>query len=380
MRLLLALLLALGLWAGQSAAQPVSTFVQAIAASGGSSVINNIQYGSVTISAATSATTTITSVNTSNAILFPLGYTSTHNATTGYEQGSPRLELTNATTVTAYLNTTNTGETVVANFVVVEFASGNVNSIQAGSFTLASGSTSTTQTITSVGSCSIAINLGWTINGSGMSSVQQAMGLELTNSTTLTGYKDQTSNAITVGYMVADLGAAICTSATNYKKVLSGNTSATWTQTLSPTVTANNALLIFNGCTAGSGASNFPSWGTYTTLTNGSTVTGTRTTTGSLSQNCLFMVWDIPGSVLNSAAQEGLADTKTNPSVTNTITSVSTTKTVLTDNGIAPAASAVLQTVRQRTTLTNATTVTTQAIAQGGSSSITTDWRLVEFK
>jgi len=80
------------------------------------SVTKSVQYGSVTITTGTSNTATITSVDTTKAVLITLGSScDIDNATY-----TPRATLTNATTVTA-TRVGSGGQTTVTSFVVVEF-------------------------------------------------------------------------------------------------------------------------------------------------------------------------------------------------------------------------------------------------------------------
>lgn len=83
--------------------------------------INSIQQGSVSVSSvaesgSSSNTATISSVTTSKAICLLSGHTSTK------ADGYAAVELTNATTVTAYVRNQGVGTaTIVAYFTVIEF-------------------------------------------------------------------------------------------------------------------------------------------------------------------------------------------------------------------------------------------------------------------
>lgn len=84
----------------------------------GKSVIKSIQYGVVVISTGTSATATITSVNTAKAVVLNLGSFSSGAATS--TQVLAGLTLTNGTTVTANRGLS-TSENTDVYFCVVEF-------------------------------------------------------------------------------------------------------------------------------------------------------------------------------------------------------------------------------------------------------------------
>jgi hypothetical protein len=89
----------------------------------GSSPIKSIQRGTITIPAnATSATATITSVNTSKTMINFLGY----NHDTAYTSYSPnivvpRITLTNSTTVTATKGTSHFASVTIVSYEVIEF-------------------------------------------------------------------------------------------------------------------------------------------------------------------------------------------------------------------------------------------------------------------
>lgn len=108
-----------------SAALTVSDIIAALRAG---SIVKSIQYGTVTIdpSAATSATATIASVNTSRALLIGLGFSASDDATetiVNYVKALPRITLSNATTVTLTTAQVNGGKItgITQSFVVVEF-------------------------------------------------------------------------------------------------------------------------------------------------------------------------------------------------------------------------------------------------------------------
>lgn len=82
--------------------------------------IKSIQRGTITVSAATSNTATITSVDTTKTLISKLGSTTTVSVAS-YEPGRSecRVELTNATTVTAYKNTST--DSITVGYQVVEY-------------------------------------------------------------------------------------------------------------------------------------------------------------------------------------------------------------------------------------------------------------------
>jgi hypothetical protein len=91
------------------------------------SPIKSIQRGTITIAAsATTGTATISSVNTGKSVLHLLGWTQTYeqSATSGthrYPRMFPRIALTDATTVTATRNSSDSAETVTVSYEVIEY-------------------------------------------------------------------------------------------------------------------------------------------------------------------------------------------------------------------------------------------------------------------
>lgn len=114
-----------------------------------SSLVASVQMGTITISAGTSNTATISSVTTTNSAVHMLGFiqslTSFH-----FDLNTPVLALTNSTTVTATLINGRSG-TVVVGYLVVEFQGSALNqSTQPFATTWTNTLGSTVQVITSV--------------------------------------------------------------------------------------------------------------------------------------------------------------------------------------------------------------------------------------
>jgi len=82
--------------------------------------VQSIQRGTIAVVSATSNTATINSVDTAKSIVFFGGQTSNDTDTF---QGvfNARAELTNATTVTAFLGASNDTDTVTVPYQVLEF-------------------------------------------------------------------------------------------------------------------------------------------------------------------------------------------------------------------------------------------------------------------
>lgn len=83
--------------------------------------IRSVQKGTITIANAnTSNTATISSVNTAKAFVLFGGHTGT-DATYSLSQGVPKLDLTNATTVTANRDAQAATQSLTVSYTVVEF-------------------------------------------------------------------------------------------------------------------------------------------------------------------------------------------------------------------------------------------------------------------
>ena len=148
---------------------------------GASSLIQSIQYGTVSVSGTTSGTATITAVDTADSMLVFMGQSCT-DTTSFFERGNVGLSLTNSTTVTATKAGSNSN--IVAGFCVVEFYPGVVKSVQRGS----RAGFNATSTITEVNTGKVwVMHLGYVgVVGNTYFPEYDAVRCELTNSTTLT--------------------------------------------------------------------------------------------------------------------------------------------------------------------------------------------------
>ena len=126
---------------------------------GASSLVKSVQYGTVSTTGV-SGTSSITQVNTANAILVLLGQGQDDNSSSTPGDGLCRIALTNATTVTLTRGTANNTGTRTCVFAVIEFNPGLLRSVQYGAITIASGS-SNTATVTGVNTAkSLLLHLG----------------------------------------------------------------------------------------------------------------------------------------------------------------------------------------------------------------------------
>lgn len=321
-------------------------------AAGGVSYINSVQQVSITIATgATSGTATITSVDTSRTILIPQGQTCTVTTDTAANFNLARIELTNATTITAYRNTSSAADTVTVNCAVVECTSNLVSSVQYGTISISSA-TSATGTITSVNlTRSCVISLGGTTSGSNLP--QSQPGVSLTNATTVTAFRG-TSGTTVAGFVVVEFQAAAIQSV---QQVTDSYASANTTnsKTIS-SVTQGNTVLFWGGQTSAN--SGITSGFNTLQLTSATNVDAVRigTQTGAIVP--YYTVVEFVAGVMASSAQRGTIDLSgTGETATATITSISTTKGFASCLGGRSSGGAAGR-IQQRLTLTNATTIT----------------------
>ncbi len=159
--------------------------------------VKSIQAFSITIgSSSTSNTATITSVDTTWSHIVFNGEEG--GDATDIRIGLARLDLTNSTTVTATRAAQNGTRSLTVKGMVVEWEPDSVKSVQQLSITVSAGSSSNTATITSVDTTKSVIFHAGNTGGSSteIRSAQASMGL--TNATTVTASRANTTNALTV--------------------------------------------------------------------------------------------------------------------------------------------------------------------------------------
>ena len=162
-------------------------------------VLKNIQRGTISTSGA-SNTATITSVDTNNALARLIGCSISSGTAA---QSFSRIDLTNATTVTAVINSSG-GGTFTSSYEVVEYFPGYLKSAQRGTITTA-GVASNTATITSVDTTKSQVDhLGLTNNDGGSNGNNWLTRLTLTNATTVTCNVGGTGATQITGYQVSE--------------------------------------------------------------------------------------------------------------------------------------------------------------------------------
>ena len=162
-----------------------------------SGAIKSIQRGTITLSGVTSNTATITAVDMDST---EIDYTFFRSDGTTQQQGYARLELTNATTITAYKDSAT--NTVVVPYEVVEYDGGK--SIQRGTIILATVS-SNTATLSLVDIDKTRTKwLGETTDAtSGINEPWAHLVLE-SDGVTLTAQRSPSTKTVTVGYEIIE--------------------------------------------------------------------------------------------------------------------------------------------------------------------------------
>lgn len=303
------------------------------ASSGATSVIKMIQAGTVTVaSGAGSGTYTISPAITTlgNAIIIWNGETT--NDTGGQDNRTAViLTLTNTSTLTATRVGTVAFVTTVS-FTIVEFASG-VNSIQAGNIAIAPTNTTNTATISTVGATAFVLYQGTNVSANTTANFPQG-GVSLTNSTTVTATVPTSATITqTVRYMVVDLDSTVVSAV---QQVANASTSTTTSDTDTITsVTPGNVSLMWGGIsqlslpTIASDCYNL-------FLTNGTTVTKTRSGTGAISRTVFYTVVTWATAALNGSVQRTSSALAISAATSATWTlgsSVSTAKSFVNYNG-----------------------------------------------
>lgn len=151
------------------------------------SAVSSVQQGTISLGTTTSATATITSVDTARSVAVFLGALENHTAAS--DRAFCAITLTDATTVTANRQDAFTN-TATVGYVVIEFASGVVSSVEKVSITIAAGATSNTATITSVDTARSVLFFGGNTLPDAQNAEISCTRVALTNSTTVTANRN----------------------------------------------------------------------------------------------------------------------------------------------------------------------------------------------
>lgn len=346
---------------------------------GVTSIISSIQQVSITIgTTATSNTATITSVDTTRAVLIYGGMRGTEtSAGPAYNQTLTRATLTNATTVTATRNTTSATFTTTINVTVVEFTDAAIDSVEYGSITISAASSSNTATISSVTTArSAVLYLGHTTTaGTGITTSNMPR-LTFTNATTITANRSATTGDVTVNFVVVQFASGI-TNSIQEASISITNTNSTANATISAVTTAKT-LVVYGGYTNGSGGGgNGPM--PYVYLANTTTLTAVRTGTSQTTAVNVTAI-EFASSYVSSkqSGQTAIADASATKD--NTVTAVATAKSVTSFLGQKIDSSDEPDATLATLSLTSTTNVRQQrGAANAGGYVYVGSWELMEF-
>lgn len=248
-----------------------------------SNLVASVQFGTVSIAASTSGTATISSVDTSRSAVFWLGHSST-SATSNTRAYNTGVSLTSATQVTAYADLS---ATYTVSFVVVQFASAAIQSVQQVSDAYTTSNVTDTKTITSVTQSNAMIAFGGATNNA--SNYRDGRySLELTSGTNVNLTRGTgTTSALTRAayYTIVEFKSGVLK--TNAQRGAIDLTSATSNTATITSVTTSKTILNYTGfrTTNNNTLQNCNIIFPKITLTNGTTVTATRNTSDSFGNN-----------------------------------------------------------------------------------------------
>lgn len=207
---------------------------------GTSSLIDTVQAGTVSISASTSGTATITSVDLTRSMII---YSGSNLSSTGTvpTAASAGITLTNATTVTA---TVGASSTVTVYYVVVQFKAAAIQSVQQRAIVSTATTTTQADTITSINTANTLLFWG------GISTTTSTWAVfsvyaQLTSSTNVNLVRTGTAaTSRTYNYTVVEFVSGVITSMQRSTTSVASATSATSTIT---SVNTTKAVANFNG-------------------------------------------------------------------------------------------------------------------------------------
>lgn len=322
-------------------------------AAGPTGIIDMSEGGVITLgSGVKSATATLgSSYDTTRSSLFFDGIdqdTTTNTASSS--QAS--IYLTNSTTVTCTRGSASTTVILKCSYHIVQWSTGVTKSVQRGEIFTQNAITSNTDTITSVDTTKSFANMLGSNSTSTAAMRQTQFTTSLTNGTTVTATRQLSTDGATSTYQVTEFN----TGYTNSVQEISVTTSSAFsnTGTVSPAVTTTESMLFWGGTNSNGGAvTNMLS---TCELTNGTTIT-MRKGISANSNTAICTVVDFNSTYLNSNTQSGNIVINAALTGTATISSISTTKSLLSWGGVATD-NANLNRAFMYIGLTNATTVT----------------------
>lgn len=353
-----------------------TSFWQSSGGGGGGTYVTSVTYYTVSIAtSAASGTTTIPSVDTTKSFVVFNGSSISSGEGTN-SRAISRVELTNATTLTAYRNTASSGSAITVRCAVVVCTSSLVSNIQQGTVSI-SASTSGTATITSVTTSRSAVFwLGHTVSTAGGSAPGHISGVTLTNSTTVTA-NCGTSKTMTVGYVVVEFQAAAITSVQQFSPTYT-TSNTTDTQAIT-SVTTSRSIIAFGGQKVGNTVAQAPGL-YYLNISSSTNVNLIRGQTDTTTRTAYFTVIEFASAVVNGSVQRGAINVSSGANTATLSPSMSTTRTLVSylgqsNTSAGQSEDATLCYAAQ----TNATTVTAGRTTTGDGATVNVGWDAIEF-
>jgi len=198
--------------------------------------------------------------------------------------------------------------------------------IQYVSISIGATNTSGTATISAVGSGAYIIWLGQKFSTSSTSETTGLGRVELTNSTTVTAYRNSAGNTLTVNALVVDGDTTNLVKSVQKGTLAFAGSNTTKTATISA-VTNNNTVINYPGLTSASNATDQLQIFQVRLSLSGTTVTGARNTSTSNALTVGYQVVEFQGTALNSAVQNVQQTATSGTSNDNSISSVTTANT-----------------------------------------------------
>lgn len=231
-----------------------------------------------------------------------------------------------------------------------------VNSVQYVSITIPTGATSASATISSVGSYAFVVFLGFEATASTTPSISYARA-ELTDSTTVTAYRNSSSasETVTVKCAVVDATNNLVSSVqAGTVSINAANTSGT--ATISST-DADYTVIHFLGLTSGNTTTQNLSQTEVVLSVSGTTVTASRVNSAS-AETIGFVVIEFQSAACNQPVQGYQVSWTSGTTTTQSITSVNTNNALLIYAGSNTSIAGNEAQAEQYASLTNSTTVT----------------------
>lgn len=249
-----------------------------------------------------------------------------------------------------------------------------IRSIQNGSITIASGSTSNTATISSVTTANTWLKYDG-VTATSTSNVQSvATRITLTNSTTVTATRGASnSDAVTVYFSVVEFSSGV-------NSIQYGTVAVSAAQTSNTATISSVGATSFVGWLGSSSATSQTSYSRVATsvdLTNSTTVTGHIGLTTS-AMTIGFVVVDLSSDIVSSVQQKTTTDTSNTTSWTDSITAVVPEHTLIQYNGSTISTGTGCNQTCQNVLLTSSTQVTI-SIAAGSATSKSIYYTVIEF-